>query len=333
MTITVKRVLGILLLGASLCDWGASTAFAQTGDVIDGADSSIVGKAQCAGQAAVIWTDTNNGGKLDTLVVLTTVAGNGGIVDTQSSQRYIYAFSYVACGKTSNDPSDPGQVVIHFVDALDPGFVWNNAATWKYRAVPSVSVDAEWADGLVCPRKNTSNPYFRVQAYKELQQSGEITGTQSNVPNNWTRWAFADPAGVKEVYVHTDFCENSMNNLIIGATTTPPSGKPAIVKNPGDDQEYQGMTTTLSVTAQGASPLSYQWYKSGKPIQNYSAKGVGVSHPHTISGATTDSLTIANLVRGDSGSYAVTVTNKLGSVTSTPALLTVMPPCKGTRCQ
>jgi hypothetical protein len=333
MTITVKRALGTLLVGVSLCDWGASTAVAQTGDVIDSAAASIVGKTQCAGQAVVIWTDTNNGGKLDTLVVLTTVAGNGGIVDTQSSQHYIYAFSYVACGKTSNDPSDPGQVVIHFVDALDPGFVWNNAATWKYKAVPSVSVDADWSGGLVCPRKNTPSPYFRVQAYKDVQQSGEITGVQSSVPGNWTRSAFADPAGVKEVYVHTDFCENSLNNLIIGAATIPPSGKPAIVKNPGDDQEYQGMTTSLSVTAQGASPLSYQWYKSGKPVQNVTAKGAGASQQHSISGATTDTLTIGNLVRLDTGSYTVTVTNTLGSVTSTPAQLTVMPPCKGTRCQ
>jgi len=332
MKITLKAALGMLLV-ASLSLGGASNGSAQTGDVLDGASPSILGKTQCAGQAAVIWTETNNSGKLDTLVALTTVAGNGGVIDTSSSQRYEYAFSYTACGKTSADPSDPGQVVIHFVDALDPAFVWNNAETWKYKAVPAVGIDAEWADGLICPRKNASSPYFRVQGYKDLQQTGEITGAQSSTPNNWTRYAFSDPAGVKEVYIHTDFCENSLNNLNIGGAPAPSGGPPTIVTNPGDDEDYRGSSATLTVTAQGGSPLSYQWYKNGKPIQNYVVKGSGLSRQHSISGATTASLTIANLVLGDAGSYTVTVTNKLGSVTSTPAQLSVMPPCKGTRCQ
>jgi len=85
----------------------------------------------------------------------------------------------------------------------------------------------------------------------------------------------------------------------------PSGGPPTIVTNPGDDEDYRGSSATLTVTAQGGSPLSYQWYKNGKPIQNYVVKGSGLSRQHSISGATTASLTIANLVLGDAGSYTV----------------------------
>jgi hypothetical protein len=69
-----------------------------------------------------------------------------------------------------------------------------------------------------------------------------------------------------------------------------------------------GQTATFTVTATGATPLSYQWQKNASPI----------------TGATTQSYTTAVTALGDTGSkFAVVVTNAGGSTTSRSALLTV----------
>jgi hypothetical protein len=66
-------------------------------------------------------------------------------------------------------------------------------------------------------------------------------------------------------------------------------------------------SVTFSVVATGTAPLSYQWKKNGT----------------NISGATSSSYTISSTVAGDTGSYAVVVTNRGGNVTSNAAVLSV----------
>jgi pectate lyase len=61
------------------------------------------------------------------------------------------------------------------------------------------------------------------------------------------------------------------------------------------------------VVATGTAPLSYQWAKGGA----------------AIAGATGATLTLAAVSTADAGSYAVTVSNAAGKVTSSPATLTV----------
>ena len=68
-----------------------------------------------------------------------------------------------------------------------------------------------------------------------------------------------------------------------------------------------GRSVTLTVAAFGGGPLLYQWRKSGT----------------NIPGATNATLTIINVQPGDAGSYTVTVSNIVGTVTSNAATLTV----------
>ncbi len=73
---------------------------------------------------------------------------------------------------------------------------------------------------------------------------------------------------------------------------------------------YVGYTpAALSVAAGGTAPLSYQWYKNNEPI----------------AGATASSLALTRLQLSDSGTYYVTVSNTLGSVTSSNAVGEVLP--------
>ncbi len=77
-----------------------------------------------------------------------------------------------------------------------------------------------------------------------------------------------------------------------------------------------GTNITLSITATGGAPLSYQWFKNGVALVNGG----------NISGAVTNVLKISSLTTNDSGVYSVVVSNPVGSVSSSSALTVVAPP-------
>jgi hypothetical protein len=92
--------------------------------------------------------------------------------------------------------------------------------------------------------------------------------------------------------------------LTVSAAPVPP----AITTQPVSQTVTVGQTATLNVTATGDGPLNYQWYKNGV----------------AISGATSSSYTTPATAIGNSGSsFTVVVSNAAGTVTSTPAILTV----------
>ncbi|HEY2952195.1 MAG TPA: immunoglobulin domain-containing protein, partial [Verrucomicrobiae bacterium] len=86
---------------------------------------------------------------------------------------------------------------------------------------------------------------------------------------------------------------------------------PSILTPPVSLVVTQGSTATLSVTAAGDQPLSYQWRFNGTT---------------PLAGATNAVLTIPNVQPVHSGTYAVLVSNSVGAVTSAVATLTVLVP-------
>ncbi len=92
---------------------------------------------------------------------------------------------------------------------------------------------------------------------------------------------------------------------------------PRITTQPASVAVGPGLTATLTVTAAGLNPRSYQWRKAGVPVVN-SAR---------ITGAMTTSLQITNTQASDSGSYDVLITNSCGNITTTAATLTVSVAC------
>jgi uncharacterized repeat protein (TIGR03803 family) len=91
---------------------------------------------------------------------------------------------------------------------------------------------------------------------------------------------------------------------------------PQIIMQPANQTAWPGGAVTFFVTVAGASPFSYQWQRNGTNLAN----GVG------ISGATGRILTLTNLTVANAGTYSVVVSNSLGSVAGTGALLTVLFP-------
>ncbi len=71
-----------------------------------------------------------------------------------------------------------------------------------------------------------------------------------------------------------------------------------------------GSSVTISVTANGTAPFTYQWNKNS----------------FAISGATAASYAISSAQFSDAGSYTVVVSNSAGSTTSDVATLTVFHP-------
>src|SRR5438309_3086981 len=83
---------------------------------------------------------------------------------------------------------------------------------------------------------------------------------------------------------------------------------PLINAQPASQSILAGQTATFSVSANGTSPLSYQWNRNGV----------------AISGATSATYTTPAATSSDNGAqFSVIVSNSAGSVTSTTATLTV----------
>lgn len=84
---------------------------------------------------------------------------------------------------------------------------------------------------------------------------------------------------------------------------------PTITAQPTDQNVAAGTTATLAVAANGAPPLSYQWFRNNS----------------AVSGGTGEKLIFPSVSASDAGSYTVQIRNAAGSVTSVAATLTVIP--------
>ena len=88
------------------------------------------------------------------------------------------------------------------------------------------------------------------------------------------------------------------------------SAQPASIATPPQAATTtEGESATFTVTTAGRWPFTYQWTKNGAAIP----------------GATAATFTLAETTLADAGDYAVTVTNGVGSATSTAVPLTVAP--------
>ncbi|MEN9574263.1 MAG: hypothetical protein RL514_2118 [Verrucomicrobiota bacterium] len=82
------------------------------------------------------------------------------------------------------------------------------------------------------------------------------------------------------------------------------------VGQPQPQTVIQGNAATFSVTAAGDAPLTYQWRLAGVPL----------------AGATNNPLVLTGVQTNQAGNYSVVVSNPVGTVTSSNALLTVRVP-------
>jgi hypothetical protein len=82
------------------------------------------------------------------------------------------------------------------------------------------------------------------------------------------------------------------------------------LSQPQSQTVVRGSNVTFAASATGTPPLSYQWQFNGADIPAASAT----------------SLSLINVQSANNGSYTLVVTNPVGAITSSPALLTVIVP-------
>lgn len=87
------------------------------------------------------------------------------------------------------------------------------------------------------------------------------------------------------------------------------SSQPEIVSITGCGTHRFGDTITLTVSAKGIPPFSYQWFKNGNPV---------VNAPPRVTGANTATLVIMNAGADDAGYYTVSVGNSYGGPVTSP---------------
>jgi len=91
---------------------------------------------------------------------------------------------------------------------------------------------------------------------------------------------------------------------------------PAITGQPVSQSIVNGNNATLSVTAGGTGPLSYQWQYNG----------VNLADDGAISGSGTPNLEITGVSKNTAGPYDVVISSAWGSVTSSVATVTILFP-------
>ena len=161
-----------------------------------------------------------------------------------------------------------------------------------------------------------SNAQFQVQASGQgalgyqwqldgatLFNLGGISGAQTSVLS--VSNAGSGDAGLYQVVITNAYGSITSYSAELTLLTRP------TVSAPQSQAVGAGGTATFTVTAIGTTPLSFQWYQG----------------TNLMIGATNPALSIPNVQPTNQGQYTVVVTNVVGLVTSSPAMLTVLAYC------
>jgi len=109
---------------------------------------------------------------------------------------------------------------------------------------------------------------------------------------------------------YTVTASNSVSSVTSNGATLTVRQAPIFTRHPASQTVNVSSTVTLTAAATGTPTPTYQWRKNGT----------------AIAGATSATLTLSNVTTAAAGTYTITATNLLGSVTSSGATLTVRQP-------
>lgn len=133
--------------------------------------------------------------------------------------------------------------------------------------------------------------------------------THSMTFDQWQDWT-SESSEIADYKYIADSITEDLGIPYISMDYPLPPVPPSINMQPNSLSVMSGSTAYFSVGFLGDSPFSFQWYKNDVAIQ----------------GQTTAILNIFSVSSSDAGSYTVKITNEGGSVTSNPAILTVIVP-------
>jgi hypothetical protein len=209
---------------------------------------------------------------------------------------------------TNAQPSDVGSYSVVMTNVV--GTATSNAVTLTVGNPATVAI--------------TTQP---ISAVARLGQSCNFSVAATGAPAptyQWLKDGIPIPGAIESAYTVTSasFSSEGVYSVVVtnpsGTVTSNPARlyvgipkAPEIWTHPASKTVITGAEVTFSVSSGLAfPPATYQWRKDGV----------------ILTGATSDKLTISRATTADAGSYTVTLSNLVGSVTSNAATLTVNVP-------
>ena len=199
-----------------------------------GADVNFSGGWLCNGNIAITYAnaddDASTGVWVDgtwypneTQIALYHIQGDIELSPYGYPGDVFFSFIGTNCGETGWQ-TQRGRFVIRFIDALAPGWVWNNPSTWQEKRINRAEFrwSHDWCSNYAVyygpsdPRNVwNSMPYFKATAYEHWSAGGAVVDS-TTVAGTQTL-----EGGFTEIYFATDFCENMLRDLQIFAGGCP----------------------------------------------------------------------------------------------------------------
>jgi uncharacterized lipoprotein YddW (UPF0748 family) len=219
----------------------------------------------------------------------------------QGFAGYSYRVPYASGNWAGFSPSLVSQVTPTWADI--PPMPWKTSPTTGHlMGVVTLAGTGEWADHAVV---NLTGPVNRSQYVDGTGFYAFIDLPPGSYTVNASKAGYANSQAAVNVTLGQVTGNMYEQNLVLG-TAAPPT----ITAHPQSLIVGQGSNAMFTVSAEGQSPLGYQWRFNGG----------------NLAGATGSSYTRTNAQPAHAGNYMVVVTNSLGSVTSSVATLTVIVP-------
>jgi pectate lyase len=281
---------------------GTSSAFLSSSGswtaLANGAGKSVIGYANGTQYTFVMTFTRNASDGLDITATMT-----GGSLDNTGSASVSYSdsapnsFTFDTFGLRPSSASDSASsfdTTLFEVEFI-PG-----------ATSPSVTTDPEDQTALVGQDVN-----FNVLAggtlplcYQWYYNTNTLLTDATNSTLTLTNVQLSDAGGYS---ASVSNAYGSVTSAVAQLTVNTPDA-PSIITQPRDQTVSPGGTATFAVTAGGSEPLSYQWcHNTNTPVAD----------------ATDSTLTITNVQSENAGTYSVIVSNIVGGIVSSNAILAI----------
>ena len=303
----VSTFAGAIDLDGSADGTGANARFSfPYGLAIDGADNLYVAdrnncmirKITPAGTVTTLAGSPNIFGFADGTGAAAQFSGPEGVAVDKAGN--VYVADYYNC--TIRKITAAGVVTTLAGLPKTPGFTDGSGSAARFNYPSSVAVGDDANIYVV----DTSNHTFRrvtpTGIVTTLAGSAETEGSSNDGLGKDVR--FFQPSSVAMTRTGFAYVADTQNNTIRQGQL---AGPPVATSQPKSQAVAAGATVQFAVIAVAVPAPTYQWYVNGS----------------AFSGATSSTLSIANVRNSDAGDYSVAITNPLGSITSEKATLTI----------
>jgi len=209
------------------------------------------------------------------------------------------------------------------------GYTWNNEPeTYGWNSGVGTPVGIWSFVALVVTPTNvtihvmsTNGLTSATRTYAHVVQSFNGTTLIGDDSNDGGNGARVFNGAIDDIAVFNRALSKSDLFTLFSTASGVSSYTPIITAQPAPLNLYAGQTAQFTVSAGGSEPLTFQWQQGPAGGGVYA----NVTDAGRISGSSSSTLTISNLVSGDTADYVVVIANSSGSVTSTVANLSVQP--------